>query len=76
MSDWTLGAVKARNMEIVALSGAKLPAQVRVRSRRADRGRRPRLPALLHSADAVPARRHLNPLTIQLSFADPPPDEE
>jgi len=76
MSDWTLGAVKARNMEIVALCEAEscrhmfsfdldaLIAGVGPDYRLAD------IPPL-----ACP-KCGASPLTLRLSFADPPPEAE
>jgi hypothetical protein len=76
MSDWTLGAVKARNMEIVALCD-----QASCRHMFAFD-----LDALIEGVgadyrlDDIPpmACPHcgVSPLTIRLSFADPPPEAE
>jgi hypothetical protein len=71
MSDWTLGAVKARNMEIVALCEAESCRHMFVFD----------LDALIagvgsdYALDDIPAmdcpRCGVRPLLIRLSFADP-----
>jgi len=74
MSDWTLGAVKSRNMEIVALCEAESCRHMFVFD----------LDALIagvgpdYALDDIPVmdcpRCGISPLTIRLSFADPPPE--
>jgi hypothetical protein len=76
MSDWTLGAVKARNMEIVALCDNESCRRMFTFD----------LEALIEEegagfplADIPPLncpRCGTGPLTIRLSFVDPPRDEE
>jgi hypothetical protein len=76
MSDWTLGAVKARNMEIVALCDQESCRHMFVFD----------LDALIEGVgpdyrlDDIPpmACRHcgVSPLTIRLSFADPEAEAE
>jgi hypothetical protein len=76
MSDWTLGAVKARNMEIVALCEQQSCRHMFVFN----------LDQLIEGvgpdyqvADIPPLncpRCAAGPLTIRLSFADPPPEPE
>ena len=76
MSDWTLGAVKARNMEIVALCEQESCRHMFVFN----------LDALIEGVGAdypladIPPMECPNcgvsPLTIRLSFADPPPEAE
>jgi hypothetical protein len=76
MSDWTLGAVKARNMEIVALCEVESCRYMIVFD----------LDALIagvgpdYPLDDIPAmdcpRCGTSPLTIRLSFADPPPESD
>jgi hypothetical protein len=75
MSDWTLGAVKARNMEIVALCEQESCRHMFVFN----------LDALIEGVgpDTVEDMPPLNcpkcaggPLAIRLSFADPPPEVE
>jgi hypothetical protein len=76
MSDWMLGAVKARNMEIVALCEAESCRHMFVFD----------LEALIagvgsdYALDDIPPMACPNcgvePLTIRLSFADPPPESD
>jgi hypothetical protein len=76
MSDWTLGAVKARNMEIVALCEAESYRHMFVFN----------LDELIdgvgpdYKLDDIPPlscpRCGVKPLLIRLSFADPPPTAE
>jgi hypothetical protein len=76
MSDWTLGAVKARNMEIVALCDQEGCRHLFVFN----------LDQLIEGvgpdyklADIPPMpcpRCGVSPLVIRLSFADPPQEEE
>ena len=76
MSDWTLGAVKARNMEIVALCDQEGCRHLFVFN----------LDALIEGvgadyplADIPPMacpQCGVSPLVIRLSFADPPPQPE
>jgi hypothetical protein len=76
MSDWTLGGVKARNMEIVALCDAESCRHMFVFD----------LEALIEGVgpdyklgDIPPLscpKCGVSPLTIRLSFADPPPESE
>jgi hypothetical protein len=76
LSDWTLGAVKARNMEIVALCEAESCRHMFVFD----------LEALIagvgsdYALDDIPPMACPNcgvePLTIRLSFADPPPESD
>ena len=76
MSDWTLGAVKARNMQIVALCEAGSCRHMFAFD----------LDALIagvgpaYALDDIPPMACPNcgasPLTIRLSFADPPPEDE
>jgi hypothetical protein len=76
MSDWTLGAVKARNMEIVALCDNEacrhlfsFDLEALIEGAGAD----------FPLADIAPMNcPHCGtgPLTIRLSFVDPPRDEE
>ena len=76
MTDWTLGAVKARNMEIVALCEQDACRHMFVFD----------LDALIegvgpdYALDDIPAmdcpRCGVSPLAIRLSFADPPPEAE
>ena len=76
MSDWTLGAVKARNMEIVALCEAESCRHMFVFN----------LDELIegvgadYKVDDIPPlscpKCGVKPLLIRLSFADPPPEAE
>jgi len=76
MSDWTLGAVKARNMEINALCDQEGCRHLFIFN----------LDQLIEGvgpdyaiADIPPMtcpRCGVSPLTIRLSFADPPPEAE
>jgi hypothetical protein len=76
MSDWTLGLVKARNIEIVALCEQEACKHLFVFD----------LDGLIESVGAdypvaeIPPlscpRCGVAPLTIRLSFADPPPQAE
>ena len=76
MSDWTLGAVKARNMEIVALCEQEGCRHLFVFN----------LAQLIEGVgpdfalDDIPSMEcpqcGERPLTIRLSFADPPPEAE
>lgn len=76
MSDWTLGAVKARNMEVVALCEQDSCRHMFVLD----------LDALIagvgpdYALDDIPPmpcpRCDVSPLTIRLSFADPPPESD
>jgi hypothetical protein len=76
MSDWTLGAVKARNMEIVALCDQESCRHMFIFE----------LDALIEGVGAdyklgdIPPlacpKCAVKPLLIRLSFADPPPEAE
>jgi hypothetical protein len=76
MNDWTLGAVKARNMEIVGLCEQESCRQMFIFN----------LDALIegvganYKLDDIPELTCPNcgakPLVIRLSFADPPPEAE
>ena len=72
MSDWTFGAVKARNMEIVALCERRAAAISSLRPRPAHRGHRRGLQGRRHPAHGLPRLRR-RPLAIRLSFAEPLP---
>jgi hypothetical protein len=76
MSDWTLGAVKARNMEIVALCEQEGCRHLFVFNLdRLIEGVGPDYPL----SDIPPMecpQCGVSPLVIRLSFADPPPEDE
>ena len=76
MSDWTLGAIKARNMEIVALceqAGCRHLFVFNLDQLIAGVGPDFALDDIPSMACPQCAER---PLTIRLSFADPPPAAE
>ena len=75
MSDWTLGAVKARNMEINALCEQDGCRHLFVFNLdRLIEGVGTDYP--LADIPAMACPKCGSPLAIRLSFADPPPDEE